>query len=211
VVVRELQTKADFGKYFSLRYNVWKEMNYLPPSQDCANSQWELNFTDRTSFPVGAFDGAGSLIGCARLVYPLGQRSSHISVIESCIADRNDLSLAKVFESPRSLTHPFDLLESLEGFDEYFKGLVRRRLRYAEVSRVIVHPAHRSTGLGEVLVDSLVSLAIERQVNVLFLACNEGLQGFYEHCGFQVLPGLHCDRFAGVNAPAIAMFMELQC
>lgn len=70
-------------------------------------------------------------------------------------------------------------------------------------------PEIRSEGLGEVIVDSLLSLAGRRQLRALFLACHNDLKGFYERCGFYVLPGLECDRFAGVNVPAIAMAKKL--
>ncbi len=211
VVMRELSEKQDFRQYFALRYHVWKSMSYLPESQDCIQSGWELNFTDRTAYPIGAFDREGVLIGCARLVYPMAHNSPHISLIESIITELHDAELARAFEAPKSLMHPFDILQSLQGFGDYFRQLVRQRLRCAEVSRVIVASEHRQQGLGEVLVDSLVSLAQSHRVRVLFLASHDKLQSFYERSGFSILPGLRCDRFAGVNAPAIAMARELGC
>ena len=208
--VRELLTKEELRQYFSLRYQVWKQMNYLPAEQDCPESGCEVNFTDRTAYPLGAFNADGSLMGCARLVFALGYDSPHLKLIEKCVADTGDAKLQKVFRYPGFLTHPFDILESFKGFGDYFQHLVKAKVRYAEVSRVIVAPEQRTQGLGEVLVDSLISLARKKQVKVLFLACNQKLQPFYERCGFKVMPGLSCDSFAGVNAPAIVMTRDVK-
>ena len=207
--VRDLRSEDDFRQYFALRYRVWKHMGYLPAEQDCDRSQWELNFTDRTAYPLGAFTRHGELVGCARLVFPLGQDSYHLRLIQPLVLATDDPKLAENFDYPMRLRHPFDLLESFAGFHAYFMRLVRRRIRYAEVSRVVVAPDYNRRGLGEVIVDSLLALARERQLQVLFLACHARLRGFYERCGFYVLPGLECERFAGVNAPAIAMAIKL--
>lgn len=184
-------------------------MGYLPAQRECQQSCWELDFTDRTALPIGSFDQEGALIGCARLVFPLGKEVHHLSIIEELVYAQRDVKLRENLAYPAKLTHPFDLLESLKGFREYYQGIVRKGLRKAELSRVIVAPEHRRQGVGEVLVDSLVSLARQHQLQVLFLACNMRHRSFYENCGFHVLEGLECDNFAGVNAPAIAMAREL--
>ena len=208
--IRELKSSDDFIQYFRLRYKVWSAMGYLSQECDCANLGLELNYSDRTAYPIGAFNRHGELIGCARLVFPIGHDSHHLPLISQLVAAKNDAKLMAIFQYPRMMLHPFDLLESLVGFRAYFAGLVRKHITYAEVSRVIVAPEFRDKGLGEVLVDSLVTLAQRIKVDLLFLACNDKLHPFYERCGFSVLPGLNCEHFAGVNAPAIAMAMDLE-
>jgi GNAT superfamily N-acetyltransferase len=155
------------------------------------------------------FTPEGTLIACARLVFPLGQDSRHLRLIHKLVAATGDPKLATNLECPKGLRQLLDLLDSFPGFHEYVKRLIRSNVRVAEVSRVIVAPEHREQGLGEVLVDSLLSLASQRQLQVVFLACHKRLKGFYESSGFYVLPGLECERFAGVNAPAIAMARKL--
>jgi predicted GNAT family N-acyltransferase len=207
--VRELKSEDDFRQYFSLRYRVWRPMGYLPPEQDCPASEWELNFTDRAAYPLGVFTREGTLIACARLVLPLGQDSHHLRLIHKLVAATGDSKLVANLEWPKGLRQLLDLLDSFPGFHGYFKRLIRNNIQAAEVSRVIVAPEHREQGLGEVLVDSLVSLARQRHLQMLFLACHLGHKGFYERSGFYVLAGLECERFAGVNAPAIAMARKL--
>jgi predicted GNAT family N-acyltransferase len=211
VVVRRLQSKEDFRAYFSLRYDVLKQMSYIPADKDCAVSQWELDYTDRTSHPIGAFSKDGSLIGCARLVRGLGEESFYyVEIIKNLIEERNDPKLRANFGYPRTLTHPFDLLESFPKFREYYHSLVTDKIPNAEVSRVIVKPEHRNYGLGEVIVDSLISVASQIGSKVLFLACRKEHQTFYERSGFRAIEGLYCDQFVNVNVPAIAMECRLR-
>lgn len=204
-LIRPLQSKEDFRAYFSLRYSVWKQLSYIPANKDCADSQWELDYTDRTSHPIGAFSKEGSLIGCARLVRGLGEESFYVELIKNLIEERNDPKLRANFSYPRTLTHPFDVLESFPRFREYYRSLVRNRTSTAEVGRVIVKPEYRKQGLGEVIVDSLVSVASKMAIKVLFLACRKEHQHFYERSGFRAIEGMVCDRFVNVNVPAIAM------
>lgn len=209
VSVRPLKSKEDFRQYFRLRYKVWKEMGYLPAPRDCPESQMEIDFTDRTALPIGAFTPEGALIGCARLVFPSGHEVRYGSLIKDLVVEQGSAVLLENLKYPERLIHPFDLLETFKGFWEYYARLVRQGIRKAEVSRVIVAPEQRNHGLGEVLVDSLVSVAGQHRLQVLFLACHRRHLGFYQRCGFRALAGLECERFAGVNAPAIAMACEL--
>ncbi len=209
VSIRRLESIEDFRCYFRLRYQVWKEMGYLPAQRDCPESQMEIDYSDRTAIPVGAFNSGGELVGCARLVFPFGDEVRYARVIDELVAEQNSAILSQNLKYPEALNHPFDLLESFRGFREYYARLVRDGARKAEVSRVIVASSFRQHGLGEVLVDSLVSIARELRIQVLFLACHGNHRGFYERCGFRALEGLECERFAGVNAPAIAMDYKL--
>jgi len=210
VEIRELNSNDDFIQYFRLRYRVWNAMGYIAPECACTNTGFELNYSDRTAYPIGAFNQSRELIGCARLVFPIGHDSRHLRLISQIVTAKHDAKLRDNFEYPKMMLHPFDLLESLVGFRTYFAGLVRKHITYAEVSRVIVAPEFQKEGLGEVLVDSIVTLAQRYGVDLLFLACNDNLHPFYERCGFSVLPGLSCEHFAGVNAPAIAMALDIE-
>jgi GNAT superfamily N-acetyltransferase len=210
VTIRELSSTEDFVQYFSLRYKIWRTMGYLPSVCDCEDSGLEINYSDRTAYPIGAFNVAGELIGCTRLVFQIGHDSHHLPVLSDLVISKNDDKLSANFDYPLKMVHPFDVLESFAGFRAYFANLVRDKVNYAEVSRVIVSPEYRREGLGEVLVDSLLSLARRYGVSLLFLACHGDLRPFYQRCGFNVLPDLSCEHFAGVNAPAIAMVQELK-
>jgi len=208
--IRPLESAADFRAYFALRYRVWKSLNYIPPEKQCPESQWEIDYTDRTAFPIGAFSKTGELIGCARLVRGLGQEVPCAGLIHAIVAEKNDPKLMANLRYPAGLVHPFDVLESFVKFRDYYRALVKNNRRKAEVSRVIVQPEFRTRGLGEVLVDSLISLAAIKQIEVLFLACRKEHQRFYQRCGFRVIEGMECESFVNVNVPSIAMDCQLR-
>ena len=73
-----------------------------------------------------------------------------------------------------------------------------------------MNPENRNQGLGEVIVDSLISLAKNMRIEVLFLACLKEHERFYERCGFRAIEGMQCERFVNVNVPAIAMERRLR-
>lgn len=209
ITVRKLQNAEDFKQYFRLRYNVWKEMGYLPADKQCKASGYELDFTDRSAMAIGIFNNDQQLIACARLVFPLGRDSHHVPLIKKIIDEVDEDLLRKNFAYPVSVKHPFDLLECFHGFNAYFAGLVKNGVPNAEVSRVIVSPEYRNAGLGEILVDSLISMAREEQLQLLFLACKKKHQSFYEQCGFKAIEGIESEKFADINQASIAMYNKL--
>lgn len=208
--LRELSSEQDFDSYFRLRRRVWEQEGFLPEELAESADDWELHFSDRVARPIGAFAADGSLVGCARLVLPLGvEQADAITAISGLLKRRGDDRLQRLFQYPRGEVLPFDVLEAFAGFGSYYRKLILRRQTHAEVSRVIVAPEHRGHGLGEVLVDSLKTLAQRRlHIRTLFLACHRQMEGFYARCGFRALPGLTADRFASVQAPVIAMVCE---
>jgi len=211
VAIRELRSEADFEAYFTLRYRVYKEMGYIPPHRDYPDSdqhsrRWDVSHTDRTARPVGAFTSRGELIGCARLVNVMGREiPRYASLIEKLVRRKNDEVALQNFSYPNRLEDPYDILSSFREFRAYFGRLVRSNISNAEVSRVIVEHDYRNKGLGEALVDTLISIARSGGVKVLFLGCLDGHQPFYENCGFSRLDLSACDSFTDVGVPAIAM------
>jgi len=206
--LREIRSEEEFDSYFRLRHRVWQREGFLPPQLEQAT--WEIHFSDRVARPLGAFSEDGLLVGCARLVLPLGvEHAAAVATISALLKRRGDPLLRREFGYPPGEVLPFDVLEAFAGFGAYYRKLILGRRSHAEVSRVIVHPDWRGHGLGEVLVDSLKSLAQGRlRIRTLFLACHREMAGFYGRCGFRPLPGLCADRFASVHAPVIAMACE---
>lgn len=211
VTIRELRSEADFEAYFALRYRVYKEIGYIPPHRDYPDSdhtsrRWDISHTDRTARPIGAFTRAGQLIGCARLVNVMGREiPRYATLIEKMLRRKNDDVATRNFAYPNGLEDPYDILSSFRDFRAYFRRLVLNNISNAEVSRVIVERPYRNNGLGEALVDTLVSIARSNGVKVLFLGCLEEHQPFYENCGFERLDLPECKSFVDIGVPAIAM------
>ncbi len=209
--VRLLENEDDFKKCFSLRYQVWRKMGYIPTENDSEQTRMELNYSDLTALSIGCFTKNGKLIGTARLVFPHGTKTAHVSIIKKLVTQLNDPILVRSLEYPQSMSHPFDVLQSFDGFQSFYKNLIRERIEKAEVSRVIVDPEYRNQGLGQVLVDSLKSLAKRYEISLIFLACTESNVTFYNNCGFKLLEGegMRCDKFVNVEVPAVIMVQDL--
>jgi GNAT superfamily N-acetyltransferase len=209
-----LKSEQELRDYFKLRYRVWHELGYLPPDKDCSDDAMEVNFTDDTAIPVGAFDPHGNMIGCARLVFTtrneIDNYPNFSELIERIVSASGSPCLKAAYQRPGRLLHPFDLLDAFSKFQRYYLRLVRQKIPKAEVSRVIVSPRFRHQGVGEALVDSLVSVARQQKVHVLFLACYEQHREFYERSGFRALPGLWSETFASVPKPSIAMTLNMR-
>ncbi|MDA1052311.1 MAG: GNAT family N-acetyltransferase [Planctomycetota bacterium] len=208
---RVLHTEEDFEAFFKLRYRVWDELGYLSDAKRCPATPWELDYTDRTALPLGIFSKLdGTLIGGARLVRGLGEEyPTLIRTINEMLRKQGAEVLRRNFEYPTFTTHPFDILGEFQRFQEYYRDLVRRGVSKAEVSRVVVEPEYRKLGLGEVIVDTLCSLARVNAVEVLFLACHEKHGDFYKRSHFKTVGGVSGDSFLTYRVPCIAMERHL--
>jgi GNAT superfamily N-acetyltransferase len=212
----------ELEKYFRVRYEVYQPLGYIPPDFNLRIVRWELHWSDRWSIPFGLFTRAGDLIGCARLVSELGTGNQYATVIDRLVARKTKEFEAMMAEGeaerqilqhcsqpPLCMEHPFDLLSPFEKFANYYRVLVQNHVPKAEVSRVLILPQWRNRRFGEVLVDSLASEAAQRRFHLLFLACREEHGRFYRRSGFELVPGLKCDRFGNYPVAAIAMWRWL--
>ena len=205
-VVRELVARDDLVKFFALRYDIWSAEGYIRPERNASVARLELDYTDRTSLPIGAFAPDGTLIGCARLVREVGaERPQQRAVIDTIVDGSEDRILALNYAYPPTFVHPFDVLEAFPAFRPYYKRMVRSRRSKAEVSRVIVRPEWRGTRLAEILVDRLVEIAARERIEHLFLACRESIAHVYRASGFQRVPDLASVRFGDIPVPSILM------
>lgn len=206
VTIRPVKPEAEeLERYLSLRYTVYKEEKYIPLEIDSA-ARLEVNCTDRWALPVGVFAKDGELIGCIRLVYEFGRVNEYTAVIDEVVRKKTDTPLNTAWET-EDLQYPFDLCKYFADFGDYYSKKVRDKvvLRKAEISRVIVLKKYRRHGIGEVLVDTMISIAQKRGVDLLFLACKERHSEFYKNCGFVEIPGLVCENFGQYGVRAIAM------
>jgi len=207
VLPRLLETEGDLQSWFELRYRVWTEMTYLAPKKVCPQTPWELDYTDRTSIHFGLFSkSGGTLVGGGRLVRGYGEENvAVVQMVGEMLRKRDAKTLLDNFAYPNTMAHPFDILGELQGFQAYYRSLVCARTSKAELSRIVVDPEYRKHGLGEVIVDSLCSLARSLEIQRLFLACHKKHEEFYGRSGFQAVGGIAGDKFLTYNVPCIAM------
>lgn len=210
--IRRLTTNEEIQSYLSLRYRVWTQLGYLSEDRRCDVAQVEVDYSDRFSTALGAFasvDGKEKLVGCVRVVHEKVDDNSQWKLIENLLLTKRDPNLQKSIQPTRQNAYPFDLLASFPTFADTYRKWVRAGRLKAELSRVVVHPDWRCKGVGEVLVDSAIVYARQQGLDLLFLACTQEHAPFYQHSGFQALPGLTCESFAAVRVPAVGMLLDL--
>ena len=76
-----------------------------------------------------------------------------------------------------------------------------RLMRSGQIGRMAVLKEHRGLGVGELLLNSVVSQARELHMNPIFLHAQTYAVGFYERAGFRA----HGDEFMDANIPHYAM------
>ena len=76
-----------------------------------------------------------------------------------------------------------------------------RLMRSGQIGRMAVLKEHRGFGVGELLLNNVVSQAKELQMNLIFLHAQTYAVGFYERAGFRA----HGDEFMDANIPHYAM------
>jgi hypothetical protein len=206
-----LTTAQELQAFFELRYQVWTELNYLDQRKVCPETPWELDYTDRTSLPFGLFSRSnGKLLGGGRLVRDYGMEDPMlVKTIEGMLRDRAANALINNFAYPRTISHPFDILGELQGFQSYYRNLVHDQISKAEVSRIVVNSQDQKRGFGEVIVDTLCALGESHGMQRLFLACHEKHREFYGRSGFRAVAGVAGDKFLTYNVPCIAMERSL--
>ena len=76
-----------------------------------------------------------------------------------------------------------------------------RLMRSGQIGRMAVLREYRGLGVGELLLNNVVSQAKELKMNLIFLHAQTYAVGFYERAGFRA----HGDEFMDANIPHYAM------
>ncbi|QDT25116.1 hypothetical protein Enr10x_04100 [Gimesia panareensis] len=205
--IKVLEGASEFVDYFSLRHEVWREMGYI--ASDYA-PPWELDYVDIHALPFGAFLD-NHLVGCVRLVRLHGQAGTK-ETLNNIVEELDDESRQQVsmrMLNPHKFKHPFINLRRFEEFDEYYHSISKDSK--AEVSRLIVKSQTRNIGIGETLLDSVVSAARHKRIEVLFLACQAKHEQFYRRSFFETLDWPKTSGFFDLpDVEAIAMEQKIK-
>jgi len=204
--IRPPSSAAEWEGYFSLRYRVWTECNFLRDKNKRTQTKWEIDWKDRMAIPLCAITPEGKVVGCTRVLKSFGQEQQpYVSQIAKLLAETGDEALQELFNYPIGAHEPFDLLMEFPGFRAHYKTLIIARKEPAEISRVAVDPDYRGQSLSEALVDTAVSYAAAKRLSPLLLACRESLAPLYEKCGFVPVNGITSDKYLNIQLPSIIM------
>jgi len=180
--IRALDTVAELIESYRLRYDVYGTLGYL---QRCNESRLEIDGYDSLSISFGAFDPvSGVMIGTARLVTTEAQ-TDHEYLIRCILADRADAELTKQALGPWA--HPLPSIVSHE-IDRQIEAFNTERFAVTELSRIIVHPSYRGSGVLRGLMEICLAYAARRGPAILIGSCLPAHLPMYAKFGCQQLP-----------------------
>jgi GNAT superfamily N-acetyltransferase len=191
--IRVLATIAELVESYRLRYEIYDAVGYL---QRFNNSRLDIDEYDSSSIPFGAFDSAtNEMIGTLRLVTTQPQ-PDYDYLIRCIISNCGDTELAQQAWGPQPHRLPSIMSDEIDrqidvfntgGFDVY------------EISRCIVRPEHRGSGVWRGLAELCIAHAMRHAPAVFVAGCVPAALRVYAQCGFRKLPNTGLCHFDSVG------------
>lgn len=207
-IVRRLNNEFELLQYFRLRHEVYSVMGYLSEEKEQVQSRMEIDGCDPFAIHLGAFhrgEGFEELAGTARLLLAPNQPNAATEWVHRLLAgDRRLRSI--VANENLSLQLPIFHSQDL---NPQLWEITLEELRVAELSRVIVSPAFRGTGLSPRIVAQAIVEARELGVDRIFLECLKLHVPLYARFGFTVIPNTQ-GEVIGVRRSMVAMQLDLK-
>ena len=197
--VRVLCTESELIESYRLRHEVYGALGYL----QCTNSsQLEIDEFDTSSIPFGAFDPVSdAMIGTLRLVVAEPQ-TEYECLVRGIVAGLGDPDLADQALRPRRGALPSlasdDIVRQVAAFNT-------GRFPVHELSRTIVHPAHRGGGVSRGLMEVGLAHAARSCPAVLVGGCLPEHVAMYARYGYAPLPSTGIAYFESVGRLATAI------
>jgi len=191
--IRTLDTVEDLIESYRLRYEVYEALGYV---QRLNKSKLEIDEYDSLSVPFGAFDSmSGRMIGTLRLITNETQ-PGYERLMRRAVAELADDELAGQVSGSR----PF-LLPSIISQDVNRQIVAFNTERFAlqELSRTIVRPSHRGSGISRGLMEFGLAHAARFTPAVLVGGCLTEHLPMYARYGYERLPQTSLAHFYGVG------------
>jgi len=191
--IRALDSVAELIESYRLRYEVYSELGYIQRTNE---SMLEIDEYDFLSIPFGAFDPvSGAMIGTLRLITAELQ-PAYDRLIRRVIAQFADASLTQQALGP--WRHPLPSIITDE-IDRQIEAFNTERFRVNELSRTIVRPGHRSSGVSRGLMEFGLAHAARFAPAILIGGCLPEHLPMYARYGYRQLPQTGLDRFECVG------------
>jgi predicted GNAT family N-acyltransferase len=197
--IRTLDSVAELTESYRLRYEVYGGLGYL---QRFNSSALEIDEYDSSSIPFGAFDTAsGEMIGTLRLIM-MEVQPDYAHLVRRVLADIGDAELTAQASAPRSHILPSIISTEIDRQIDAFNtdGFVVH-----ELSRTIVRPDHRGSGVSRGLMELGLAYATQLEPSVLVGSCLTEHVPMYARYGYVQLPHTGLDRFDSVGQIARAV------
>lgn len=226
VVVQLAQTEAELEACFRLRHEIYDRMGYLDEELSNLAAQLEVDPYDAFDSKRGtgalhfvakvnrldAVVGTGRLILARRIQANIGPTA--IGAPPTLIMQRQAELLQRIIarcdttgelqtrlNAPRSCTLP--LLQSTQ-LREKTKDTLRDVDALTELSRLVVVPRFRGSGVSKVLIRAMIAASFDLKKGKVILECVPTHVSMYEKYGFFAMPGTHT-RAESLDQEAVAM------
>jgi predicted GNAT family N-acyltransferase len=209
ITIRPLRmgNETEFRNYFLLRHRIYTIMGYLVQDVEDSRSRLEINEADVHAMHVGAFyrDGAQErLVGAARVVTN-GEADRPLKEMFEVLVD-NDPVAKHSLSTPYTLGLP--IFHTHRAMNPIMTEVFSRNQSCGELSRVIVDPEFRGSGISRKLIGETLRRSIARGAQRLFLECLQVHERLYEKHGFQRINGV-VGPVVDVGRTMIAMEMRI--
>lgn len=197
--IRALDSVADLIESYRLRYEVYGALGYLHRFNE---SRLEIDEYDDSAIPFGAFDtGSGRMIGTLRLI-TLEPQPDYAQLVRRVISMCDDRELADQASGPRPHLLPSIISPDIDRRIEAFNG---EGFMVQELSRTIVRPGYRGSGVSRGLMELGLAYAAQLSPSVLVGSCLAEHVQMYARYGYQKLPDTGLDHFDSVGRIAHAV------
>jgi len=194
--IRALDTVEDLIESYRLRYEVYEALGYV---QRFNASKLEIDEYDSLSIPFGAFDSvSGEMIGTLRLITREAQ-PDYERLMRRVVADLADDRLTNQVLGPRPFLLPSIVSQDVNRQIETFNT---ERFVVQELSRTIVRPSHRGSGVSRGLMEFGLAYAARATPAVLVGGCLTEHLPMYARYGYERLPQIGLAHFHSVGQVA---------
>jgi predicted GNAT family N-acyltransferase len=206
--IRPIATDTELCNYFKLRHQVYTPMSYLEEMIEETTTQMDIDWFDKQAVHLGAFGEQDQLLGTARIITTELVNETHRERTMRVAAQDPVLEARVIYGgAPLALLPVFQSDNHFDGYLEAMHAVIRG-LRFAELSRVIVHPDYRGAGLSLDLVTAAVDVARQHDVFEIFLECLPIHERLYRKAEFRVVAGARGSVY-GVDRTMIVMHRPL--
>lgn len=196
--IRVLETVSELIDAYRLRHEVYGALGYL---QRHNTARLEVDEYDSTATPFGAFDpDSGLMVGALRLI-TIKPQPQYGDLVRRLVTDVNDPDLTRQALGPRPHVLPSIISDEIEHQIAAFNGAA---YEVYELSRTIVHPTHRGSGVARALMELGLAHASRTAPAVLIGSCLAKHLPLYARYGYLKVPQTDLAHFDSVGQSAHA-------
>jgi predicted GNAT family N-acyltransferase len=196
--IRTLDTMAELIESYRLRFQIYSTLGYL---QRANQSNLEIDEYDTAAIPLGAFEPqSGSMVGLLRLITttPLPK---YDRLVRRVCAVYDDPALTRQAFGPPPHQLPSIVSDEIDRQIEVFNT---DKFTVQELSRFIVRPDHRGSGVSRALMEFGLVQAARTAHTVLIGGCTSEHLPLYAKFGYRKLLESGLDHFDSVGQTAHA-------